>query len=74
MIQKTRAVWSADRDRKWPRAPAGPSKQSGVDFPGGLVKASPFKAGRAGSIPGQEVKIPHTSGAKDPKHKTEAIL
>ena len=58
-----------------PELQLGLLKKLGVDFPGGLVvKASPFKAGRTGSIPGQGVKIPHTSGAKDPKHKTEAIL
>ena len=28
----------------------------------------------AGSIPGQEAKIPHASGTKKSKHKTEAIL
>ena len=42
------------------------------DFPGGpVVKTS--NAGDAGLIPGQGAKIPHFS-AKNPKHKTEAIL
>ena len=58
-----------------PELPLGLLKKLGVDFPGGLVvKAPPFKAGRAGSILGWGVKIPHTSGAKDPTHNTEAIL
>jgi len=43
------------------------------DFPGSpVVKTLPAKAGGAGSVPGQVIKIPHAS--KNPKHKTEAIL
>ena len=30
-----------------------------------MVKTSPSNAGGAGLIPGQEAKIPHTSGPKD---------
>ena len=40
-----------------------------------MVKSSLFSnAEGAGSIPGQEAKIPHASGTKKAKHKTEAIL
>jgi len=42
------------------------------DFPDSpVVKTLPSNAGGTGSIPGQEVKIPHASRAKN---KTEAIL
>ena len=35
------------------------------DFPGGsVVRTLPSDAGHAGSIPGQGVKVPHTSGPK----------
>ena len=46
------------------------------DFPGGpVVKTSPSSAGgEVGWIPGQGAKIPHASGPKNQKHKTEAIL
>ena len=45
------------------------------DFPGGPgVETSPSNAGGAGLIPGQGVKIPHTSWPKKTKHKTEAIV
>ena len=45
------------------------------DFPGGpLVKTSPFNAGGSGLIPGQGAMIPHASGPKKTKHKTEAVL
>ena len=47
----------------------------GRDFPGGpVVKTLPSNAGGVGSIPGQGAKLPHASGTKKPKHKTEAIL
>lgn len=70
VIQKTRAVWGAD-----PELQLGLLKKLGMDFPDGLVvQASPSKAGCAGSTPGPGVKIPHTSGAKNPKRKTQAIL
>ena len=46
-----------------------------MDFPGGpVVKTSPSNAGGVGSIPDWGAKIPHASGPKKPKHKTEAIL
>ena len=36
------------------------------DFPGSpVVKALPFNAKRAGSIPGRETKIPHASWPKN---------
>ena len=39
------------------------------DFPGGpVVKTLPSNAGGAGSIPGQEAKIPHASQQKKKKH------
>ena len=45
------------------------------DFPNGpVVKTLPSNTGGAGSIPCQGTKIPHTSGPKSQKHKTEAIL
>ena len=45
------------------------------DLPGGpVVKTSPSSAGGAGSIPGRGARIPHASGPRKPKHKTEAIL
>ena len=45
------------------------------DFSGGpVVKTSPSNAGGAGSTPGRGAKIPHASGPKKPKHKSEAIL
>ena len=45
------------------------------DFPGGPgVETSPSNVGGAGLIPGQGVKIPHTSWPKKTKHKTEAIV
>ena len=44
------------------------TKMQGWDFPGGpVVKTSPSKARGAGSIPGQESKIPQDLG---PKKKT----
>ena len=45
------------------------------DFPGGpAVKTSPSHAGCAGSIPGQEVNIPHAPWQKKKKAlKVEAI-
>ena len=44
-------------------------------FPGcPVVETSPSNAGGAGLIPFQGAKIPHASGPKKPKHKTEAIL
>jgi hypothetical protein len=44
------------------------------DFSGSLVvETPPSNAGSAGSIPGQEAKIPHAS-TKIPKNKTEAML
>ena len=39
-----------------------------------VVMTSPSKAGGGGSIPGWGTKIPHASGPKKTKHKTEAIL
>ena len=43
-------------------------------FPGGpAVKTSSSNAGDAGSIPGQEAKIPHASRPKK-QYKTEAML
>ena len=37
------------------------------DFPGGpVVKNPPYKAGDAGSIPGQGTKIPHATGQLSP--------
>ena len=45
------------------------------DVPGGPVsKTSPSNVEGECSIPGQAVKIPHTSWPKIPKHKREAIL
>ena len=45
------------------------------DLPGSpVVKTPPSNAGGAGSIPGRGAKIPHTSGPKNQKHKTEALL
>ena len=46
------------------------------DFPGCLVGGTlPSDAGVAGSIPGQEAKIPYALRQKNKaKHKTEAIL
>ena len=50
-------------------------KQQSQGFPGGpVVKTLPSNAGGEGSIPGQRAKIPHASGPKKLKHKTEAIL
>ena len=50
-------------------------KNIGRDFPGGpVVKTSPSNAGGAGSIPGRGTEIPHASGPKHQKHKTETIL
>ena len=56
--------------------PQGPLLLSGGrDFPAGpVVKNLPSNAGEAGLIPGQGTKIPHASGPKKTKHKTEAIL
>ena len=42
-----------------------------------MVKTLPSNAGGAGSIPGQEAKIPHASQKnrnKNKTHETEAIL
>ena len=45
------------------------------DFPGSpVVKTLSANAWGAGSVPGQVIKIPHASGPKNPKHKTDAIL
>ena len=45
------------------------------DFPGGpVVKTLPSNAVGAGSIPGRGAKIPHASGPKKTKQKTETIL
>lgn len=45
------------------------------DVPGDPVaKTSPSNVESECSIPGQAVKIPHTSWPKIPKHKREAIL
>ena len=45
------------------------------DFPGGpVVRTSSANTGVAGSIAGQGPKIPHASGPKKTKHKTEATL
>ena len=45
------------------------------DVPGGPVsKTSPSNVEGECSIPGQAVKIPHTSWPKIPQHKREAIL
>ena len=45
------------------------------DLPDGpVVKTSPSTAGGAGSIPGQETKIPHASWPKNQSNKTEATL
>ena len=42
------------------------------DFPGGpVVKILPSNAEDAGSVPGQEAKIPHTSWAKNQNRKQE---
>ena len=41
---------------------------------GPVVKTLPCKLGGAGSIPGQEAKIPHALQPKKPKHKTKTIL
>ena len=41
---------------------------------GPVVKTLPSKLGGAGSIPGQEAKIPHALQPKKPKHKTKTIL
>jgi len=42
------------------------------NFPGSsVVRTLPSNAAGAGSIPGQEAKIPHAS---DQRNKTEAIL
>ena len=50
-------------------------KKAPGDFPGSpVVETSPSNAGGAGLIPGQGAKIPHASGLKKPKHKTETIL
>ena len=47
----------------------------GWDFPGGpVVKTSPSKARGAGSIPGQESKIPQDLGPQKKNHKTQVIL
>ena len=43
-------------------------KSQAWDFPGSpVVKTSPSNAGGAGSIPGQEAKIPHASWPKEKK-------
>ena len=39
-----------------------------------MTKILPSNAGGAGSIPGQEAKIPHTLGPKKTKQKTEAVV
>ena len=39
-----------------------------------MVKTSPSNAGGVDLTPGWGVKVPNTSVAKNPKHKTEAIL
>ena len=40
------------------------------DFSGGpVVKTPPSNAGGAGSIPGEETKIPHATWPKDIKNK-----
>ena len=39
-----------------------------------MVKTSPSTARGAGSIPGQETKIPHASRPKNQNNKTQAIL
>ena len=45
------------------------------DFPGSpAVETSPSNAGDADLIPGQGAKIPTCLAAKNPKHKTEAIM
>ena len=41
------------------------------DFPGGpVVKTTPSNVGDAGSIPGQETKIPHVAGQLSPHAAT----
>ena len=52
----------------------GDLSSGGRDFPGGpVVKTSPSIAGGAGSILGQEAKIPHALGPQIQK-RTEVIL
>ena len=49
-------------------------KTSLRDFPGvSVIQTSLSNAGGAGSIPGQEAKIPHASRPKK-QYKTEAML
>ena len=50
-------------------------KNNSLNFPGSpVVKISLSSAGGAGSISGQEAKIPHALWPKNPKHNTETIL
>ena len=45
------------------------------DFPDGpVVQILPSNAKGGGSIPGHGPKIPHASGAKNPKHQTNVTL
>ena len=44
------------------------------EFPGGpVVKNPPYNAGDAGSIPGQETKIPHAVGQLNPRATTTEL-
>ena len=48
--------------------PGGEARMANRGFPGGLVvKTLPSDAGGAGSVPGQGVKVPHTSQPKRTK-------
>ena len=49
--------------------------EKGTDFPGSpVVKTSPSSVRDTGSISGQGAEISTCPRAKEPKHKTEAIL